>query len=149
VVWKRMLVAAVGIVALAASAIAAIYAHMALGDFKNPAVPFRFALLGNLVMWSTVVTLLLGGFRFLRFGWSGKNTASKPWVMALVMGAGFFFPGFVSSLPLTLFWANHHWAGKAQSELPAFEVSFYIGIATSLVCFVALLKRGKPKIAHP
>ncbi len=147
-VWKRVLVASVGIVALAASAVAAIYAHMAFDDFKNPAVPFRLALLGNLVMWSIAVALLLGAIRFLRFGWSGKSTTGKPWVRALVVGMGFFFPGFVFSLPLTLFWANHHWAGEAQSELPAFEVSFYIGIAASLTCFVTLLKRGKPKSAH-
>jgi hypothetical protein len=147
VVWKRILVAAVGFVALAASALAAIYAHMALDDFKNPAVPFRFAVVGNLVMWSIAFALLLGAVHFLRFGWSGRNTASKPWLRAVVLGAGFFFPGFVFSLPLTLFWANHHWAGEAQSELPALEVSFYIGIAAALICFLTLLKRGKPKNA--
>ena len=147
-VGKRVLAASVGIVALGASAVAAIYAHMALDDFKNPAVPFGLALLGNLVMWSIAVALLLGAIRFLRFGWSGKSTTSKPWVRALIVGTGFFFPGFVFSLPLTMFWANHRWAGEAQSELPAFEASFYIGIVASLICFVTLFKRGKSKSAN-
>jgi hypothetical protein len=119
-IWKRILTATVGVVALAGSAIATIYAAMALEDFRNPAVPFRLSLLGNLFMWSIALALLFGAIRFLRFAWSGRSTASKPWVRALVLGAGFFFPGFVFSLPLTLLWANHHWAGEAQSDLPAF-----------------------------
>ena len=146
-IWKRILAGTVAVVALAASAVAAIYAAMALEDFRNPAVPFRFALAGSLIMWSIALALFFAAIRFLRFAWSGRNTASKQWVRALVLGAGFFFPGFVFSLPLTLLWANHHWAGEAQSELPAFEVSFYIGIAASLICFITLLNR-KPRNAE-
>jgi uncharacterized membrane protein YidH (DUF202 family) len=44
-------------------------------------------------------------------------------------------------LPLTLLWADHKWAGEAQSSLPAMEVSFYIGIAVAVFCCIVLLKR--------
>jgi uncharacterized membrane protein YeiB len=144
VIWKRWLAATTGVFALAASAIAVAYASMGLEDFNNPAVPFRLALMGSLSMWSMALALFFGALRFLRFARSGRSTMGKRWVRASILGLGLFFPGFVFSLPITLFWANHHWAGEAQSELPAVEISLYIGIAASVICFVNLIKRKPP-----
>jgi hypothetical protein len=61
--------------------------------------------------------------------------------MAVLLGGGFFFPGFIFSLPLTIIWARHTWPGDGQSDLAAMQVSCYIGVAAAIVCCVVLLKK--------
>jgi hypothetical protein len=94
-------------------------------------------------MWSIAAALIGLGIRFLRFAWLGSSSTSDGWVRAVLLGVGFFFPGFIFSLPLTLLWANHRWPGEAQSDLPAIEVSLYIGVAAAVICCIVLLKRRK------
>ena len=58
---------------------------------------------------------------------------------AIILGIGFFFPGFVFSLPFTYIWADWKWPGDGQSPLGAIVVSFWIGwIAAAVTCVVLL-----------
>lgn len=139
--WKRAIAAIVGLVAAVAALIACVYAIQGSEDFENPGVPFRFAVLGTFLMCSIALGLVGFAFRFLRFAFSGKAPIIHDAFRTLLLGAGCFFPGFIFSLPLTLFWADHHWAGEAQSSLPALEVSVYVGIGAALAGFIALYKR--------
>jgi hypothetical protein len=126
VIWKRTIAATVGVSAVLVSAIAFAYAILVWEDFKDPAVPLRFAVFENLIVWSIAVIILGVGVRFLRFAWSGRSRTTSYWMRVVLLGIGLFFLGFIASLPFTFLWANHKWAGEAQGSLPAIEVSFYI-----------------------
>jgi len=63
-------------------------------------------------------------------------------IRAVIAGIGFFFPGFLLSLFITVPWANHHWAGDGQAPLAAIGLSFWIGVASSAVCCIFLLRRA-------
>ncbi len=142
-IWKRVFAATIGLVTLFAGAVAVFYAIDARDDFYNPAVSFRFALLGSLFMWSIAVILALAGFRYLTYARSGKSKESKRWVRVLILGIGSFFPGFVFSLPLTTFWADHYYGGDAQAPVEGVGPSFVIGILSSIACTVYQLRKQK------
>ena len=146
--WKRAIAAIVGLLATASGVITCGLAIQALEDFSNPAVPFRIASLGTFFTWAVALGLLGLAFRFLRFALSGKAPLIDDSFRTLLLGAGCFFPGFVFSLPLTLFWAEHHWAGKAQSSLPAMEVSVYVGISAAVVGCIVLFKRRQSESSN-
>jgi hypothetical protein len=59
----------------------------------------------------------------------------------MLLGIGFFFPGFVFSLPLTVLWARHTWPGDGQDYLAAMDASSCVGVAAAIICFVVLLKK--------
>lgn len=138
---KRIIASAVGAIAVIASLIAFAKAFLGLEDFRNPAVPFRFAAIGELVLCAMALAALGIGIRFLRFGWSGRRAPGGNWVRPILLGIGSFFPGFIFSLPLTVVWASHTRPGDGQSGLAAMEVSFYIGGAVAIICGVVLLKK--------
>ena len=54
-------------------------------------------------------------------------------VRVLVTGVGAFFLGSFISLPVTVLWARHQYAGEAQAPLAGIAVSFYIGLAAGIV----------------
>jgi hypothetical protein len=64
---------------------------------------------------------------------------------AIFTGIAFFFPAFIISLPVTVTWANHHWAGEAQASLGAIYPSFVIGVLAAIWCTIHLL--GKVNLA--
>jgi hypothetical protein len=138
---KRMVAAVVGVIAVFAGLVTLAYAIEAIQDFRNPAVPVRLAILGEFIMCSMALAALTIAMRLLRFSFSGRSDRSNSWVRPVLLGSGFFFPGFVFSLPLTLLWARHTWPGDGQSVLAALEVSFYIGLAAATTCCVVLLKK--------
>ena len=138
---KRIIAAAVGVVAVLASLIAFAKTFWGLEDFRNPAVPFRFAVIGELVMCAIALATLGMGIRFLRFAWSGRSEGSTTWMRPVLLGIGFFFPGLVFSLPLTALWARQRWPGDGQNYLAAMEASFYIGVVAAIICCVVLLKK--------
>jgi hypothetical protein len=73
-----------------------------------------------------------------------KSTQTRLWlarIRAVAIGILFFFPAFALSLVLTVPWANHHWAGEAQSSLGAIGPSFWTGVVVALVCWIWRLKR--------
>lgn len=140
---KRIVASALGVIAVFAGLIALAYAIEAIEDFSNPAVPFRLAAVGELIMFSIALAALGIGIRFLRFGWRGSSNGSSGWVRPVLLGIGFFFPGFVFSLPLTILWARLTWPGDGQSDLAAMEVSLYIGVAAAVVCCAVLLKKRR------
>ena len=131
-----------------AGLVGVVYIIEALEDFWNPAVPVRLAVLGVFLMCSMAFAALTIGVRLLRFSISGRSGRSASWVRPVLLGVGFFFPGFLFSLPLTLLWARHAWPGDGQSPLAAMEVSSYVGVAAAIICLVVLLKkrnvRGTP-----
>jgi hypothetical protein len=138
---KRIIASTVGTIAVLASLIPLAYAFFGLEDFRNPAMPFRFAAIGELVACAMTFALLGIGIRFLRFTWSGRSDPGSSWVTPILLGIGSFFPGFIFSLPLTVFWADHTWPGDRQNYLAAQDASFCVGVAAAIICFVVLAKR--------
>jgi hypothetical protein len=138
---KRIVASIVGVLAVLASLIAFAKAFFGLEDFRNPAVPLRVVGAGELIMCSIALAALGMGIRFLRFAWSGRTDPSSTWVKPVLLGIGFFFPGFMFSLPLTVLWARHTWPGDGQSYLAAMDASVCVGIAAAIICLVVLLKK--------
>lgn len=58
---------------------------------------------------------------------------------ALIKGSLCFVPAFLFSLPLTAIWARRQCPGEAQCVLIAIIPSFFIGIASAIVCAAYLL----------
>jgi hypothetical protein len=141
--WKRIVASIVGAIAVLAGLVALVYSIEAIQDFWNSAVPLRLAILGEFIMCSMVFAALTIGLRLLRFAWRGRSNSSNGWMWPKVIGIASFFPGFVSSLPLTLLWARHTWPGDGQSYLAAMEVSCYVGVLAAVVCSVVLLRKRR------
>ena len=135
VIWKRTIAAALGVIAVLVSLIA--FANG--GEYVRN--PFWFAVFGHAVMWFLGLGAVGVGIRLLRFAWSGGSRRSGGWLRPLLLGIGFFFPGFIFSLPFTMLWSNQRCAGEAHSGFGGIEVSFYIGIAAAIICCTALLKK--------
>lgn len=139
--WKRVLASLVGIVAVIFSIVPFGSTFRLFRDLRNPAVPFWDALIILVVTLCVGFSALLIGIRFLRFGWAGKSkTSNAGWVRAFVLSVGCFFPGFVFSLPITLLWARYKWPGDGQSPLAAMQMSLYIGVLTSIVSGIVLIR---------
>jgi hypothetical protein len=138
---KRIAASILGLLAIAAGLLAFVYAYVGTEDFRNPTVPFRFVVIGELIMFSMALAALWVGVRLLRFAWSGGNGPSRSWVRPLMLGIGCFLPGCVFSLPLTVLWAYHTWPGDGQSAFAAMEASFYVGIGTTIICCISFLKK--------
>jgi hypothetical protein len=116
------------------------YASEGIGDFKNPQVPLHEVVLGEILMCAMMLAAFGLGIRFLDFGLTGRNVQSNSWVRPILLGIGFFFPGFVFSFPLTMLWAGHTWPGDNQNDIVAFKVSFCIGISAAIICCIVLLR---------
>lgn len=138
---KRVIASTVGVIAVLASLIPLAYAFFGLEDFRNPAVPFRFAAIGEVVACAMAFASLGIGIRFLRFARSGRSDSGSSCVTPILLGLGSFFPGFIFSLPLTVFWADHTWPGDRQSYRAAEDASFCVGLAAAIISFVVLVKR--------
>ena len=123
------------------------YAIRGVEDFSNPAVPLRLAILAELLLCSMFLAALGIGIRFLHFAWYGKSDRRESWVRSVLLGIGCFFPGFLFSLPVTLYWARHTWPSDGQNSLAAMEVSTYVGIAAAIISSVVLLKKRRPRHA--
>lgn len=79
------------------------------------------------------------GLGLLRFAWTGRNSPITGWMRPLLLGPGFFFPGFVLSLPLTLFLASRARPGE-EWDFAALKVSFGIGLATAITSCLVLFR---------
>ena len=143
---KRIVHAIVGVLGVFGGVVAVGYAIEAIGDFGNPAVPVRFAILGEVFLCSMAFFGLALGIFSLRMARNGRGEQKNNWLRPIILVIGFFFPGFLFSLPLTLFWASRTWRGDGQSSFAAIEVSVYIGIAAAVICgFVLFIRRSPPK----
>ena len=81
---KRIAASLLGVLAIAAGLVAFLYAFEGTEDFRNPAaMPFRFVVIGELVMFSMSLTALWVGVRLLRYAWSGD-----PWPEQQLGSAG-------------------------------------------------------------
>jgi hypothetical protein len=138
---KRILAASVGFIAVFAGIVACYNAVEATAGI-NLATSFWFAAVWLLVEWSVTLAVLILGLRFLRFAWTNKSESRTGWMKAVLLGIGFFFPGFVFSYPFTLIWAWYTRHGD-ESAPAAMQVSCYVGIAAAIVCCVVLLKKRK------
>ena len=138
---KRIIASAVGAIAVIASLIAFAKAFLGLEDFRNPAVPFRFAAIGELVLCAMALAALGIGIRFLTIRVVWAKSLGRQLGEANTSRHRIFFPGFIFSLPLTVVWASHTRPGDGQSGLAAMEVSFYVGVAVAIICGVVLFRR--------
>jgi cytochrome bd-type quinol oxidase subunit 2 len=139
-----------GVLGVLAGLVAVGFAIEGISDFGNPAVPVRFTILGEVLLCSMAFFGLSLGISSLRMAWNGRDERKNNWIWPIILGIGSFFPGFLFSLPLTLFWANRTWPGDGQSSLAAIEVSVYIGIAAAIICgLVLFIRRNPPKTKGP
>jgi len=138
---KRIIAGILGAISALISILPLIYAFGMFGDFSNPHVGFWPTLLGEVLMCSIAAAALTLGISFLRFAASGHSRQSHSWLRPVALGIGFFFPGFLLSLPLTILWASLTWPGDGQNILAAFEVSIYVGLAAAIICAIVLLRK--------
>ena len=88
------------------------------------------------------------GIRFLLFAFGRHVDRTSGWARPLFLGAAFFFPGFVLSLPLTMLLAWRAWPGDDGKLDLAMEVSVCVGVAAAVVCSIVLFrKRGIKRTA--
>jgi len=140
---KRLIAGILGAIAVVASLLPLGYAFEGFGDFQNPGVPFWSIILGIFIMCSIALVSALLGFHFLRFALTGRSWQSGSWVKPVLLGIGFFLPGFVFSFPITILWVDHTWPGgldTGKSDL-AFEASAFVGVVAAIVCTIVLLRR--------
>ena len=69
-----------------------------------------------------------------------RSDPSSNWVRPVLLGIGFFFPGFVFSLPLIVLWARHTWPDDGKSYLGAIDASFYVGVPAAFICCAVLFE---------
>jgi hypothetical protein len=60
---------------------------------------------------------------------------------AIGLGIACFFLASLLSLPITIPWSKHYWAGEAQAALGGLALSFYFGIASGITAAVYILGR--------
>jgi hypothetical protein len=140
---KRVLAGTLGVLAMFAGFAGAVYAIEASQDFKNPNVHLWVAALGELALCSMAFVALGIGIHFLDFAWTGRENPIRGWMRPMLLGIGMFFPGFVFSLPLTLFCAARFWRNDGRHFYIALEVSIGIGIASAILCTAWMLKNHK------
>lgn len=149
---KRVIAAIIGLLAIAAGLVACGFTLEVTHDFGSPETPFWENVFGSVFMGAVALCGLTFGFRFLRFAWFGTSQPISGRVSSVLLGLGFFFPGFAFSLPFTiLLWVTHRWPDGTENDLAAFLASFFIGISTAIACCVILLnnqkRHGKSKAA--
>jgi len=138
---KRIAASILGVLAIIAGLVAFLYAFEGTQDFRNPTVPFKLVVIGELVMFSMSLAALWVGVRLLQYALSGRSGPGNTWVRPVFLGLGCFFPSFVFSFPLAALWASHTWRDKDRGLVAALETSFYIGVGTALICSIAFLKK--------
>jgi hypothetical protein len=138
---KRIIAGILGTLAVFASLLPSGYAFEIFKDFKNPDVSFWSNVLGVLFMCSIALVGLWVGIRFLRFASSGRSQQSNSWMEPVLLGIGFFFPGFVLSLPLTVLWARLTWPGNDGKIDLALQVSVFVGAAAATICTILLIRK--------
>jgi|SRR5215470_2883711 len=126
---KRIIAGALGTIAVLASFLPLWYAF---ADYKSPN-------LGQLVMCSLAIPALWIGVRFLRFAVSGRGPQNNNLVKSVLLGIGFFFPGFVFSLPLTILLVSD--TRHEKSFLAAVGFSICIGVAAAVVCAIVSVRK--------
>lgn len=143
---KRIFAATIGVLSVFAGLAASGYAISVSEDFRNPAVSFWFAALGELVMCSMAFAGLGIGIRYLRFAFTGHDTSNDGLIRPILLGMGLFFPSFLLSLPLTLFSANRFWPHDTQSPERALQVSAALGLASAVFFSARMLKKRKARV---
>jgi hypothetical protein len=147
--WRRVLAGILGTLAVLAGVIAYGYASMASDDFRNPNVSFLTAILGTGIMWLLTLGAFGMGIHFLKYCVTGKFFRVNPRARALILGALFFFPGFiVSAIPATLL-VSKWWPRDIQADNIAMLMSVFIGAVLAIVVCVALIRTGHRNEAAP
>lgn len=118
-----------------------VYSIRELGEFWNPAAPVWITAVFEFIGLLVTLGLMLGGYRSLRFAWTGVRERRGATYRVLI-GVGLFFPAALLSLPLTIAYANHVWPGDGQSALAALIWSLCIGVAATLIYWMILGIRG-------
>jgi hypothetical protein len=144
---KRIISGIIGAVAVAGSLLPLGYAFEIFNDFKNSDVYFWSNVFGELVMCSIAIPALWIGVRFLRFAVSGRDGQTTSLAKSVLLGIGFFFPGFVFSLPLTILLASD--TKDAKRFVAAVGFSICIGVAAAIICTIALVRRRATKQTSP
>ena len=76
-----------------------------------------------------------------------STTPEKYWLlwaslMAITLGVGCFFLALFLSLPVTIPWSKHYWAGDGQAVLGGMGVSFMFGIASAAAAASYMMRRA-------
>ena len=136
---KRVFVATIGVLAVLAGLDASFFAIRASEDFSNHAVNFWVIALGETIICATAFVSFGIGMRFLHFGWTGRDDRRPTWMRVSLITIGMFFPGFIFSLPLTLFCAGRIW----RNPDIALPTSISAGLVSSILCSAWFAKERK------
>ena len=134
---KRIVAGALGTIAVLGSFLLLWYTFE---DYKSPN-------LGQLVICSIAIPALWLGVRFVRFAVFGRIAQTNSLASSIFLGIGFFFPGFVFSLPLTILLASDTRNDKSFAAAVGFSVC--IGVAAAMICTkVSVRKHAVPQNSH-
>ena len=126
---KRMIAGALGTVAVLGSFLLLWYTFQ---DYKSPN-------LGQLLMCSIAIPALWLGVRFVRFALFGRIAQTNSLASSIFLGIGFFFPGFVFSLPITILLASD--TRNDESFVAAVGFSVCIGVAAAMICTIVSVRK--------
>jgi hypothetical protein len=140
---KRIIAGILGGMAAFASLLPLGYTYEVFRDLQDPAVPVWSTVLAGLFFSLMALTGFVIGFRFLRFAFGCRSERTSGWGRPLLLGAGFFFPGFVFSLPLAMLVAQRMWPGDDRKVDLAMEVSLCVGVAAAVICSVVLFRKWR------
>jgi hypothetical protein len=145
---KRILSGILGTFAIFAGLSAAGYALQGAGDFTSFPGQFWLDLAGEVIMCLMAFVAFGIGTRFLVFT-ATRHESRNPISLKLVLcGAGMFFPGFLLSLPLALFCADHVWRNNRQASDMALLICLGGGLTSATACTAWMLKRHKSEHAR-
>jgi len=121
---------------------------MALDDFRSTDIASApwWAIAGELTMWSMALFTFVIGLRFSSLALTGRSIEyAGRWLKPIVLGAGLFFPFFLVSLVVGLYWAYHlqSHGNPDDSALVALRVSAGTGVAAAIVGSAVMLARGR------
>lgn len=141
--WRRILAGLLGTLAVLAGNVAYGYARMASGDFQNPNVSFWTAILGTAIIWLLTLGAFGMGIHFLKYCFTGRFFRVSPWLRAPVLGTLSFFPGFILSAVPTVVLVSNRWPRDAGAYDLAMFISVFVGVATAVLIYLALLRRAR------
>lgn len=144
---KRPIAGILGSIALIASFWPAVDAFEMFREIGTPEGSFWPDLAGGIIMASIGFGAVLLGIRQLCFALTGTVKESNGWLKPILLGIGFFFPGFVFSLPLTILFVTRVWPHNDGKIDLAFEASVCLGVLASVTCAALLLRKRKAKCA--
>jgi len=125
---------------MASWAAAGVAAEVADGFSFRP--PSSLDLLGEGIAYSMALVAFAVGARCLFFAATGREAKIPRSIKLATLGIGMFFPGFLLSLPFTVYFAGRLYGSAAQGADTAPLISLGLGVSTAIVFTLRTRKKS-------